>query len=95
MSNFGVVNKFPGGTAEQYDRTIAVVHPGEGLPAGQTYHAAGPSEDGWVVVAIWDSRESWQTFRNETLIPGLQGVEDGLPAPPEETPFDIHRWVTG
>ena len=32
---------WPGGTIEQYQKTIAVVHPADGLPPGQVYHAAG------------------------------------------------------
>ena len=95
MSTFGIVHRFRGGTADQYDNTVAVVHPEGGLPPGQTFHAAGPTEDGWVVVAIWDSRESWDRFRDETLLPGLQQAEDGLLGPPDETTFQIHNWQTG
>jgi hypothetical protein len=95
MSTFGVINRYRGGTADQYDRTVAVVHPEGGLPAGQTFHAAGPTEDGWVVVAIWDARESFERFRDEVLLPALSQVEDGLPAPPDTTTFQIHNWRTG
>ena len=46
--------------------------------------------DGWIVVAIHDSKESWERFRNETLLPGLQELgETGLPDPPEETTFEV------
>ena len=31
---YGVVHFFPGGTKEQYEASLAAVHPGEGLPAG-------------------------------------------------------------
>ena len=49
MSTFGIVHRFPGGTKDQYEASIARVHPPGGLPKGQTYHAAGASDDGWVV----------------------------------------------
>jgi len=93
MASFGIVNRFPGGTKDQYEAAIARVHPSDGsLPAGQTYHVAGATDDGWVVVALWDSRESWERFRSETLLPGLQGLgEAGFPSPPEETSFEIQR----
>ena len=93
MASFGIVNRFPGGTKDQYEASIARVHPSDGgLPKGQTYHAAGATDDGWVVVALWDSRESWERFRSETLLPGLQGLgEAGFPSPPEETSFEIQR----
>jgi hypothetical protein len=93
MATFGIVHRFPGGTKEHYDAAIEVVHPTAGsLPAGQTYHAAGPTDDGWIVVALWDSRESWDRFREETLLPGLQSLGDrGFPTPPEETTFEVYK----
>jgi hypothetical protein len=37
----GIVHHFPGGTKENYDASIAAVHPAGGLPEGQIFHAAG------------------------------------------------------
>ena len=73
---YGITHKFKGGTKEQYDASIAVVHPPEGLPEGQLHHFAGKTSDGWIVVAIHDSKESWERFRNETLLPGLEKVAE-------------------
>ena len=97
MATFGIVHRFPGGTKEQYEASTAQVHPADGsLPAGQTYHAAGPTDDGWLVIAIWDSPASWERFRDETLMPGLQAVGDaGFPSPPQETTFEIHKEQQG
>jgi heme-degrading monooxygenase HmoA len=97
MATFGIVNRFPGGTKDQYEAALASVHPSDGsLPEGQTYHAAGATDDGWIVVALWDSRESWERFRAEKLMPGLQALGDaGFPSPPQETSFDIHREQQG
>jgi hypothetical protein len=87
---FGITHKFKGGTKEQYDASVAVAHPPDGLPDGQIHHFAGEMPDGWVVVAIHDSKESWERFRNETLLPGLQELgEKGLPGPPDETTFEV------
>jgi hypothetical protein len=92
---YGVVHFFPGGTQAKYEASLAVVHPGEGLPAGQIFHAAGPSDGGWTVVAIHDSKESWETFLNTILLPSLQkGIPGGFEAPPEERVFDVYRSVT-
>ena len=42
---FLITHFYEGGTAEQYEAVIEVAHPaGGGLPAGQTYHAAGPTD---------------------------------------------------
>jgi hypothetical protein len=88
---YGVVHQFKGGTKEQYDASIAAVHPADGSPpAGQIYHAAGPSEDGWTIVAIHDSQASWETFRDSILVPRMQaGIDGGFAAPPDESTFEV------
>jgi hypothetical protein len=93
MAHYGIVHQFPGGTAEQYEAAIAAAHPSDGsLPEGQLYHAAGASADGWTIVAIHDSKESWEQFRDGTLMPLLQaGVEGGFDGPPQETSFEVHN----
>jgi hypothetical protein len=88
---YGVVHHFKGGTKEQYEASVAAVHPPDGsLPAGQQFHAAGPSADGWTIVAIHDSRASWETFRDSILMPRMQeGIEGGFAEPPQEAVFDV------
>jgi len=89
---YGIVHHFAGGTEEQYRASIAAVHPngGSDLPDGQIFHAAGPSEGGWTIVAVHDSRESWERFRDETLMPTLQqGIDGGFSGVPQETAIDI------
>ena len=74
---YAIVHYFPGGTKDQYEKSIAAVHPGrDGLPAGQIFHVAGPSAGGWTIMAVHDSKESWEQFRDQILIPRLQkGIE--------------------
>lgn len=88
---YGIVHIFKGGTKEQYETTLAAVHPADGsLPPGQLYHVAGPSSDGWTIVAIHDSQASWERFRDTVLGPRLaQGVAGGLTGPPDETTFEV------
>jgi len=39
-----------------------------------------------LIVAIHDSKESWENFRDGTLMPRMQaGIEGGFAAPPQET----------
>jgi hypothetical protein len=45
---------WPAGTEDQYHAMLAAVHPDD-LPAGQVYHAAGPTERGFLIAAVWDS----------------------------------------
>ncbi len=93
---YRVVHRFASGTKEQYETSIAAVHPSDGsLPDGQLFHAAGPSADGWTIVAIHDSQESWERFRDDVLMPRIaQGIEGGFTAPPQETTFDVHKQAT-
>ena len=90
---FGIVHHFPGGTKDQYEATIAQVHPGrDRLPEGQIFHAAGASDGGWTIVAIHESKESWERFRDGILMPHLQqGVRGGFATPPQETAFDVYH----
>jgi len=94
--SYGVVHQFKDGTKDQYEASIAAVHPADGsLPAGQVFHAAGPSDDGWTIVAVHESKESWEAFRDGILMPRMQaGIEGGFTAPPEETVFDVANLVS-
>jgi hypothetical protein len=90
---YGIMHHFPGGTQEQYEASLATVHPSrQTLPDGQIFHAAGPSEGGWTIVAVHESKESWERFRDDTLLPQLQqGVPGGFESPPQETVFDVYN----
>ncbi len=88
---YGVVHHFPGGTREQYEASIAAVHPSKNtLPEGQIFHAAGASAGGWTIVAIHESRQSWERVRDGILMPRMKaGIMGGFTAPPEETTFEV------
>ncbi len=88
---YGIVHHFPGGTREQYQASIDAVHPGRNtLPAGQIFHAAGPSNGGWTIVAVHESKDSWEQFRDNVLLPRFkQGIKGGFEAMPQEMTFDI------
>lgn len=88
---YGIIHHFPGGTKENYKASLAAVHPSDGsLPEGQVFHAAGPSEGGWTIIAVHESKESWEKFRDGILMPKMQeGIDGGFPTPPEETAIDL------
>ncbi len=90
---YGIVHHFPGGTKEQYEASITAVHPSrDSLPKGQLFHAAGASPGGWTIVAVHESKESWEAFRDGILMPRMQqGITGGFPTPPQETPFEVHN----
>ena len=90
---YAIVHFFAGGTKEQYEASIAAVHPNRTtLPKGQIFHAAGPSTGGWTIVAVHDSKESWEDFRDGILMPQLKkGITGGFTNPPEETAIEVHN----
>ncbi len=90
---YGIVHYFPGGTKEQYEASIAAVHPAKGrLPEGQIIHAAGASARGWIVVAVHDSKESWERFRDGILLPRIkQGIKGGFTKPAQEKGFEVYN----
>ena len=92
-SGLGIIHQFVCGTEDQYRASLAAVHRSDGsLPDGQLFHVAGPSGDGWVSVAIHDSKESWESFRDKVLMPKLrEGVPGGFTTPPQEQAFEVYN----
>ena len=90
---YAIVHHFPGGTKEQYEASIATVHPSrQTLPKGQIVHAAGPSAGGWTIVGVHESKQSWEQFRDSILMPRMQqGIKGGFTTPPQETAFEVHN----
>ena len=89
--SYGIVHHFPGGTQEQYEAVKAKVHPATGLPKGHTHHYAGPTDQGWIILAIWESKESYDDFMQNQLGPALAELGDkAFPNPPYESEFPVH-----
>jgi len=86
---------WPGGTEDQYRTMLAAVHPdgGKGLPDGQTFHAAGPAEGGYLITAVWESKESADRFVNDVLLASLP-VDGGFEGPPEERVAEVSNLQT-
>ena len=89
-----ITHFYEGGTKEQYEATVEAVHPPGGLPAGQIYHAAGPTDGGWLVVAVWVSKDSCEEFISGTLVPTLPTIGGGLVGPPQERNAEVAKLVT-
>ena len=91
---FMISHFYEDGTSEQYEAVRAVVHPNGALPDGQIYHAAGPTDGGYLVMAVWDSKESCDRFIADTLMPVLPTLEGGFPGPPQERQAEVERLIT-
>jgi hypothetical protein len=83
-----ITHFWPGATEEQYRATLAVVHPPGGLPEGQVYHAAGPTDGGFLIAAVWDSKEQFDTFLREKLMASMP-VDGGMSGRPEERSAEV------
>ena len=95
---YGIVHHFANGTKDQYDASIAAVHPGPGqLPDGQVFHATGPGDGGgWTIIAVHESKESWERFRDGILMPTLgRGIEGGFTSTPQELTFEVDTRMRG
>ncbi len=43
-------------------------------------------------MAVHDSKESWERFRDDVLMPRMQqGIKGGFTTQPQETTFDVHN----
>jgi heme-degrading monooxygenase HmoA len=90
-----MIHDAPGGTQEQYEQVAARVAesgkfnslsdwPVEGILS----HAAGPTDDGFRVVDVWESEEAFERF-GPVIGPALEEV--GFPGEPKV--FPLHNFV--
>ncbi|MGH2983265.1 MAG: hypothetical protein ACRDK5_03260 [Solirubrobacterales bacterium] len=85
----------PGLSADMYEAVSARAMSGDQLPEGCELHIAGPVEQGWRVITVWESREMFDRFREERLLPAIREVagDDGPPdVEPEVNP--VHKLIT-
>jgi hypothetical protein len=85
-----VIVDIPGGTAPLYEQVISTVFPEGKLPEGWLMHVAGPTENGWRVLNVVQSREQFETFARERLLPATKAVGDPTP---QLTFFPVHRLI--
>ena len=74
-------------TSDMYDAVSAKTMPGGQLPEGCQLHVAGPFEQGWRVITVWDEAEQFHRFREERLLPTLRERSGGS----EDRPADRHQ----
>ncbi len=75
-----MIIEVPGGTTEQYDRAneIMGIHGDQDAPEGLISHVAGTTDDGLLVVDLWESEQALNRFVEERLGAALQ--QSGMPA---------------
>ena len=85
---WGFIQELPV-SREEYDRIDQAI-PDE--PEGLIVHTASEKDGRIRVVDIWESKDAYQRFERETLMPAIQGVVEapqGGPPPMDE--FEIYN----
>ncbi|MBO0778253.1 MAG: hypothetical protein J2P37_05425 [Ktedonobacteraceae bacterium] len=72
------IMEIPGMTQQQYDKVMDLLQVNGSSPQGQLFHVAGPIENGWCVVDVWESQEAFEHYFQEKLGQALQ--EAGSPS---------------
>jgi len=85
----GFIFNNPGQTQEQYDAAVEQLNLEESLPEGLIFHAAGPTEDGWRVVDVWESQEAADAYFQGSLGQVLQNVDVSLGQPETFTVYNV------
>ena len=90
-----MVMEVPGGTTDQYEKVneIMGIAGDDDAPDGLIQHVAAKSDDGVVVVDVWESQEALDRFFEERLGAALQQAGLGSDSPPQMLP--VHNRMTG
>jgi hypothetical protein len=89
-----IVNEIEGGNQDFYEQVNPKVMPGGNLPDGCQLHIAGPVENGWRVITVWDSEDQFQQFRDEKLIPAIREAGGEERIAPHISADPVHKLST-
>ncbi len=70
--SIAVIAEIPGGNAQFDEEMLSRLGLEASPPPGALARFSGPTEAGWRVVSVWESREAWETFRRDRLEPALR-----------------------
>jgi hypothetical protein len=85
-----MVLELPGVTTEDYDRVQEIMFAKDPeQPEGLISHVAGPTDDGVLIIDVWESEDDLNRFVHERVGPAMQQV--GAPqAQPRVLPIHAH-----
>ena len=49
----------------------------DSAPEGLVLHAAGPTDEGFRMIGVWEAPEAWHQFRGDRLDPILEAIAGG------------------
>jgi hypothetical protein len=87
--------RFSGATIEQYEQVLELMGFTEGTANadGAIFHWAAKTDDGLLVIDVWESDEHFQRFSDEKIVPFTQQV--GITEPPTITRHEVHNFLVG
>lgn len=85
---------FTGATLDGYDESIARMgfRPGGPAEPGLLFHWVMKTPDGLRATDVWESREAFNRFAEEKLVPITREI--GFQGPPEISFYDVHNHLT-
>ena len=63
---------------QEYERIALAL--GGTIPEGLILQVAGPTDEGFRVIGIWESKEAWQRFHADRLAPAIAALRRPIPA---------------
>jgi len=92
-----VTTNFPEGAGTgMYDSVAAEMSIEERMPEGLIFHWAGYVDGKWTITDIWESRQDFDTFRDELLLPAVEkvaGTDPRTGPQPTITEHPVHNYV--
>jgi len=85
---------FRGGTLDQYDSVVRAIGYARGGPGaqGSLFHFVTKTDDGFLVTDVWESRERFEGFAREQILPRVAAF--GLSEQPHIEIVDVHNYFT-
>lgn len=93
----GVFNETEMGTDEMYDAVEAELGVRDDVPDGLICHTAGATAGGnYRFFDVWESKEAYESFRENRLLPALRKVigEEALASAPTSEVYELHDLLT-
>jgi len=90
----GVQLDFRGATLEQYDQVVETLGflPGGPAPPEALFHWVTQTGDGIRIIDVWTSREEFERFAGDKIVPGFREV--GVSSP-EVQFIEVHNYFVG
>lgn len=67
----------------------------DSAPEGLVLHAAGPTDEGFRMIGVWEAHEAWRLFRGDRLDPILEAIAGGSRIRATVRELEIAHLVSG